>query len=636
MSSRRLWTDVEASNKHRPRASFRRLTRRDGPTAARGVSPGRLLTRALSLAVLVAGFAVSDAQATVSLCNVPITMSDGNVLRANIFLPSTTGHFPTVLTATGYNKDAANPSGQDCSGSQGIAGDEPGLTEKGYAVMVFDDRGTGSSGGKWDSWGQRTQEDYKEVLSWIQSQSWSNSTVASTGGSYMGISSLLLAEADATRVAEGKPRAVKAVWADIPMADAYRDVTFQGGSINSSFIPLWLGLVGTLSALPPSSTSANPQEAASIYLEHLLNNIEFSGEKVVGSTLGHESSFDGPFYRLRSPVVRAGEIRVPVVIQGGWWDLFQRGEPLLWESLRHSPDRVLFMSPHYHVGSGPAMEDPKLKEKWFAHWLQGTNNGVQRTPKVNLYPVNGSHWEHFTRFPVPETNYQRLHLSGEPSGSSPVSLHDGSLSASPPTTDGGEQAPLLPASSPCSRETAQWTAGAASTPVCDTNNSTYEASSLTYTTPPLQADTKLTGLTTANLWAQLSTTDATLVAVLSDVEPSGASNELTAGFLMASQRAVDKKLSTYGPERLMIRPWHPFTKASQQAVTPNQPTEYKVEIYPTSAIIKSGDRLRLTIGTANTFSSAPPLPTLGSELGGTITVLHGSRYDSNLLLPIGP
>jgi predicted acyl esterase len=105
---------------------------------------------------------------------------------------------------------------------------------------------------------------------------------------------------------------------------------------------------------------------------------------------------------------------------------------------------------------------------------------------------------------------------------------------------------------------------------------------------------------------------------------------------MASQRAVDPKLSTYTPERLMIRPWHPFTKASQQAVTPNQPTEYKVEIYPTSAIIKSGDRLRLTIGTANTFSSTPPLPVLGSELGGTITVLHGSRYDSTLQLPIAP
>jgi predicted acyl esterase len=47
-------------------------------------------------------------------------MSDGVVLRANVYLPSTTGRYPTVLTATGYNKDAANPTGQDCSSSQGI------------------------------------------------------------------------------------------------------------------------------------------------------------------------------------------------------------------------------------------------------------------------------------------------------------------------------------------------------------------------------------------------------------------------------------------------------------------------------------------------------------------------------------
>jgi hypothetical protein len=59
-------------------------------------------------------------------------------------------------------------------------------------------------------------------------------------------------------------------------------------------------------------------------------------------------------------------------------------------------------------------------------------------------------------------------------------------------------------------------------------------------------------------------------------------------------------------------------------------------ISPTSAIIKSGDRLRLTIGTANTVSSAPPLLALGSELGATITVPHGSCCDSNVLLPIAP
>jgi putative CocE/NonD family hydrolase len=618
-----------------------------GKSGARAGRPGigdgtriwaPLLRRAgaLPLALLIAGLCAASAHASVSMCNVPITMSDGTVLRANVFLPSTSGRFPTVLTATGYNKDAANLPGGGCEGSQGIAGDEPGLTEKGFAVMVIDDRGTGASGGRWDSWGQRTQEDYKEVLDWIQAQSWSNRHVATTGQSYMGITSLLIAEADAARVAEGKPRAVQAVWADIPMADAYRDVTFQGGALDSGFMPLWLGLVTGLSDLPPSSLSSDPQEAATVYLEHLIGNAEFSVAKLLGAALGEEASYDGPFYRLRSPAVRAGQITVPVVIQGGWYDLFQRGEPLLWESLKSSRDRVLIMSPHYHITQGPPLEDPNLKLHWFSHWLLKAANGVQYTPKVNLYSINGEHWEHFTRFPVAKTRYTRMYLSGAASGSSPLSLHDGSLATAPPAGESGDTEPLLPGSSPCSRMTAQWTAGAASNPFCDTNNQTYEATSLTYTTAPMQSPMKLTGLITADLWAKLTSTDATLIAVLSEVEPSGSSDQLTAGFLLASQRAIDPSLSTYTSKGLMIRPWHPFTKESQQAVTPNEATEYSVEIYPTSAIVKAGDRLRLTIGTANTFSTMTPLPDLGQELGGAITLLHGGGRDSNLLLPVAP
>jgi uncharacterized protein len=591
----------------------------------------------VAIALLLTGVCASSASATVALCDVGIPMSDGVVLRANVYLPSTTGRYPTVLTVTGYNKDAGSPTGEcENSTSQGIAGDEPALAEKGFAVMVMDDRGTGDSGGKWESWGERTQQDYKEVLDWIQAQSWSDGSVATTGESYMGITSLLIAEADAARVKEGKPRAVKAVWADIPMADAYRDVTFQGGSIDTGFIPLWLGLVDVLSDLPPADVAENPQEAATVYIEHLLGGAEFSGEHIIGAELGEEAAYDGPFYRLRSPVVRAGEITVPVVITGGWWDLFQRGEPLLWEALKNSKDRVLFMSPHYHITEGPPYEDPNIKEEWFSHWLKGTKNGVQKRPKVNLYPINGTHWEHFRKFPLPKTKYQRLYLNGESSGSAPLSLHDGSLADTPPASESGDTAPLLPASSPCSRETAQWTAGAASNSVCDTSNNTYEATALTYSTPPLAGETKITGLITANLWAKISTTDATMVAILSQVEPDGQSNQITAGFLQASQRAVDPSLETYGPHRIVIRPWHPFTKESQQAVTPEEATEYNIEIYPTGVIVPAGDRLRLTIGTANTFTGTPTAPTLGQELGGTITVLHGGAHDSYVQLPIVP
>ncbi len=616
-------------------ARVRRLQPQAG-TSTGARAPSRL-RRALAVAVLAAAAlaaGTSTASASVALCDVPITMSDGVVLRANIYLPSTTGRFATVLTVTGYNKNAGSPTGECANSTSVIAGGEAGLAEKGFAVMVLDDRGTGDSGGKWDSWGERTQLDYKEVLDWIQQQGWSDGSVATTGASYMGITSLLIAEADAARVKEGKPRAVKAVWADIPMADAYRDVTFQGGSVDSGFIPLWLGLVTALSDLPPTSAQEDPQEAATNYIEHLVGNAEFSVAHILGAALGEEDAYDGPFYRLRSPVVRASEITVPVVITGGWWDLFQRGEPLLWESLKNSKDRVLFMSAHYHITSGPEYEDPNIKEEWFSHWLKGTKNNVQKTSKVNLYPINGTHWEHLKKFPLPKTKYERLYLSGESSGSAPLSVHDGSLAGAPPKTESGDAAPLLPASSPCSRETAQWTAGAASNPICDTTNNTYEASSLTYSTAPLAAPEKIEGLLKTNLWASLSTSDATLVAVLSEVEPDGKSEQITAGFLQASLRATDPSLATYGPKHIVTRPWHPFTKESQQAVTPGQPTEYEVEIYPTGVVVPAGDRLRLTIGTANTFTGTPAVPTLGQELGGTITLLHGGGHDSYVQLPV--
>ena len=90
------------------------------------------------------------------------------------------------------------------------------------------------------------------------------------------------------------------------------------------------------------------------------------------------------------------------------------------------------------------------------------------------------------------------------------------------------------------------------------------------------------------------------------------------------------------PNGTLIRPFHPFTRASQQPVTPNDPALYQIEIYPTSAIFRKGDRFRLTIGSADTPATAPSLPSLADSLGGEIRVLHGGRYASHVLLPVAP
>ena len=98
--------------------------------------------------------------------------------------------------------------------------------------------------------------------------------------------------------------------------------------------------------------------------------------------------------------------------------------------------------------------------------------------------------------------------------------------------------------------------------------------------------------------------------------------------------ALSRRRSTYGPGRLIIRPFHPFTRASQEPVTPNDPQLYRIEIYPTSNVFKKGDQIRLTIGTADTPATSTPVPDLTNELAGEIRVLRGGQYDSNVLLPL--
>src|SRR5262249_14692665 len=183
--------------------------------------------------------------------------------------------------------------------------------------------------------------------------------------------------------------------------------------------------------------------------------------------------------------------------------------------------------------------EPDFEAKWFDHWLNGADNRVEKYPPVNLYTMGSEQWQHLNKWPLPNTDYRPYYLD--------AGAKLGIAQATQPTSD---TTPLLPASSPCSRMTAQWTAGITSSSQCDTDNSTWEATGLTYTTPPLDKDTEVTGLVKADVWAELTgATDASLVAVLSDLDPAtGKSNQITAGFLLASQRAVDPAKSWYSPD----------------------------------------------------------------------------------------
>src|SRR4051812_9588129 len=89
-----------------------------------------------------------SARADVTQRNVPVTVSDGTVLSADLFLPGDgTGTYPTLLTVT--------PFGRALQVHDYVA--------NGYAHVNVMERGSGLSGGVWCALCDRDQQDGYEL-----------------------------------------------------------------------------------------------------------------------------------------------------------------------------------------------------------------------------------------------------------------------------------------------------------------------------------------------------------------------------------------------------------------------------------------------------------------------------------------
>jgi putative CocE/NonD family hydrolase len=538
------------------------------------------------------------------LSDIPITMSDGVVLKADVTLPTgIKGPFPTALTITGYGKT---------SPISALGGGSSSLVRHGYATMIIDDRGTGASQGTWDSWGPRTRADYREVLDWIVAQRWSDHRIGMTGGSYMGITSLFAA-------ATGHP-AVKAVFATIPMADAYRDIVFAGGQINTAFIPLWMGLVTGLGATAPD-----------VLVDHALGATQFQVPTIADAALGGATAFDGPFWRQRSPIEAVDDIKVPTFIVGGLDDIFQRGEPMLYERLADHTDARLLLGPWTHAAAGsglpydgvPATSDLMLQ--WFDQHVLGKAAKAECIPHVTQFVRGHERYETSPTWPVPGLSPARWNLRGS----------GGLTAAKPGSGEAGRTYVQLPVAGICSRSTAQWLIGLIDSTTCPKDNQLAELGALTYTSAPLTTESLINGPIEADLWVTTTSQDAVVSVAVSDVAPDGSSRGLTNGLLLASHRGVDRSRSRFlGGQS--IQPWHPFTEVARLPVHPGEPMLLPIEVFPTSAAIKAGHRIRITIAPYDVPHALPPVPAALRTLSGTgtVTVLSDAAHPSSVVLPV--
>ncbi|QTJ65838.1 CocE/NonD family hydrolase [Rhodococcus sp. ZPP] len=585
--------------------------------------------------------------------DVPITMSDGTVLKANVYRPADAAgipvdtKMPSVLNVTPYTKLIGNvvdsvlavPGLEDTvvdlvnsynlagtpfdgiteaakvlsGGGMRVFGVNRDLVQNGYTQVVVDARGTGFSQGEWQALGPVEQRDSVEVIDWISKQSWSDGRVGMGGVSYSGINSL--------QAAGHQPPALKAIFPTEPGNDLLRDIVGTGAGLGVGFMPLWLSLVNGLKFVPDVQALAQGRFDQTWLQDRLRDPLTLFPALLEAMTAPTVNDLDpgtlrvaqdGEFYEERK--ARVDNIEVPTMLYGAWHDIFANSEPRVYNDIPLPPgEKQLIMSDAYHINFGGGFGEPGapprldvLERAWYDKWLKGVDNGIDAYGPVTLYQ-QGNGWTTTDSFPRAGVDYQRMYLSNAPSGTAGHAAHDGSLVPAQPADFANlTVAPGLRAL--CSRDGAQGTAGAAVIfgSACTKDSRFNEAEGLTFTSAPVTRPTELSGPVNLHLETVLDATDGFWAVTLNDVAPDGTSTTLTNGALTASMRAVDDAQSTKSPNGDYTEPHHYLTVAARQPLVPGEVTPVDINFVPTDAVLAPGHRLRVDVY-ASSFPRYLPL-----------------------------
>ncbi|KZM70272.1 CocE/NonD family hydrolase [Nocardia terpenica] len=597
---------------------------------------------------------------------VPITMDDGTVLKADIIHPATGGRRPdtprpVILQMQGYGKITMNlaqailkipgvesvllpwlarfnlpGSGLDGltdltqqldSGAIQASAQDWDLAKAGYTLVQVDLRGTGTSQGQWQIFGDRERRDTVNVIDWITSQPWSNGNVGTMGNSFTGITAL--------QAADKNVPALKAVFSYVPSADILTDIVAPGGGVGVGFMPFWL-LVVNLSKMVPDAESViagrfDPAQQLQWLKDRLADPATFLD--VIANAYGSTSidQFNEKTREVIDPnsAFRRGlrtdlaNITAPTFVVGAWFDIFGTTPTRTFDELTQLPleKKKLIMGDGYHVGAGvagfghPGMP-PRLdvlQRAWFDKWLKGIDNGIDRYSPLTVKQQGGG-WTNDRSFPRPEATYRRMYLNDRSTGTAQHALNDGGLAGSAQQVGVRDLTVAPGVMSLCSRDTARISAGATSIVVaCTEDSRIWETNGLAFTSGRVTAPTTLSGPINVHLNTVLDATDGYWVATVNDVAPDGRSREISSGQLVTSLRAIDDANSLKSANGDYTQPAYYLALDRRQTVTPGQPVTLDVALTPTDAVLQPGHRLRVDVYASNFPKGLPPTPILADS-----------------------
>jgi uncharacterized protein len=572
-----------------------------------------------------------------------VTMRDGVKLAMTVRLPPgktlDDGPLPTLIEYSGYQ--VAAPKDLLGALTSALGGGGAGLDDPlvpatstavgsviapllGFAVVSVQMRGSGCSGGAFDLFGLPTTYDGYDAVESVAAQPWVKSgKVGLAGISFSGITQLFVGGTQPPHLAALAPMSVT--------DDIYTGIGYPGGIFNSGFALSWIE--ERMSDAQPAPGGGQPYAKALVKAgdKQCAANQRLRLQTPNALDLIKENPYRTPsLFDVRSPGAWVKRIKVPTFLVGQFQDEQTGGHfpeslgglaknPRVWLSLQNGvhadslgpstitrwaeflelyvanevpriPDSVLSLSGVLYKFLADAPATPVAQSR-FANTtdLAADKRVFERDPRVRLLMDNGggpagpgsigAAWElGFDAWPVRQAKASTYYLGkgGALSATKPSASGTASYTADPSARpkqtlpgDGAEDA--WKAQPPY-----DWAPLAA-------------GKGVGFTSAALKRDVVIAGASSLDVFLKSSAPDTDLQVTLSEVRPDGNETYVQNGWLRASHRKLNARLSTATdpvPTHL-AQDAAPLPRGAYAAV--------RVPVYPVAHAFRAGSRIRVTV-----------------------------------------
>lgn len=299
--------------------------------------------------------------------DVTVTMDDGVPIAATIYLPdgaAPAGGWPAIVLLHGLGGTRADMNA--LAETYGFAGEQ-------YAVLTFDARGHGASGGLVSIDGPREVADVKELVSWLEARPDVSDRIGAWGISYGG-------GAIWNSLVAGVP------WRAVEVAETWTD-------LYEALMPQGLAKSGVIAQLAGGIPAAKRTPEL--------------GPLQAAAFAGTNATSIRAFAAERSSLAKLKGVTTPAYLMPGRRDfLFGLDQALRPWALLAGPKRMWIGNHGHPPSSFPAADTAAMLadgRAWFDRFLRGVPNGIDRQPPVVLAREGSASTASFRSLPATAT-----------------------------------------------------------------------------------------------------------------------------------------------------------------------------------------------------------------------------------------